>query len=398
MVGGETAGDPAHQPTVADGDATTAESPARLLREGPAPAHRRRGLGNTPGMASAPVALVLLLFLAASAATWMAGVELSKSTDELDRRLGLGDAIGGMVLLAVAGSLPELAITISAAHSGHLGLAAGNLIGGIATATMVLVACDLFAPRPLTFLVGSLVPVLEGLLVILTVAIVLMGALLPRSELIAGRVSPASLAIVVVWIGGVWVLNRTRTHPKWSVVMEGSQPGRPHRRVRHPGADARRAQHSTTRVATLFSVSAVVTLLAGVVLEVSGNELANRAGINGVVFGATFLAIATALPEISSGIEAVRLGDHQLAIGDVFGGNAFQLCLFVVADLVAGKAVLPTTGAANAWLASLSLVLTTVYIGGVIVRPSRPHRIGPESILALVVYAIGVAGLLRIVG
>ena len=49
----------------------------------------------------------------------------------LDRRLGIGDALGGMVLLAIAGSLPELAVTISAAESGHLGLAAGNLIGGI---------------------------------------------------------------------------------------------------------------------------------------------------------------------------------------------------------------------------------------------------------------------------
>ena len=94
--------------------------------------------------------LVLILFGAASVATWGAGIELSKSTDELDRRLGIGDALGGMVLLAIAGSLPELAITVSAAASGHLDLAAGNLIGGIATATMVLVLCDLFAARPLT--------------------------------------------------------------------------------------------------------------------------------------------------------------------------------------------------------------------------------------------------------
>ena len=41
------------------------------------------------------------------------------------------------------------AITVSAAASGNLGLAAGNLIGGIATQTMVLVLCDLFAPKPL---------------------------------------------------------------------------------------------------------------------------------------------------------------------------------------------------------------------------------------------------------
>jgi cation:H+ antiporter len=355
-------------------------------------------MGDNAHVASDSILLVILVFVAASGATWVAGVELSKSTDELDRRLGIGDAIGGMVLLAVAGSLPELAITISAAESGHLGLAAGNLIGGIATATMVLVLCDLFAPRPLTFLVGSLVPVLEGLLVVLTVSVVLMGALLPKSIAIAGRFSPASLAVVVIWIGGIWVLNRTRSHPKWEIVMAGGQPGRPHRRVRHPVADAARAKQSTTRVVTLFGASAAVTFLAGVALEISGNDLANRAGINGVVFGATFLALASALPEISSGIEAVRLGDHQLAMGDVFGGNAFQLCLFVLADLVAAKPVLPTTGPAIAWLASLSLVLTVMYIAGVIVRPSRPHRLGPESILALLFYVVGIVGLLRIAG
>jgi cation:H+ antiporter len=355
-----------------------------------------RRLGNDLNMASLPVVLVLLVFVAGSGATWIAGIELAKSTDELDRRLRIGDALGGMVLLAITGSLPELAVTISAAESGHLGLAAGNLIGGIATATMVLVVCDLRAARPLTYLVGSLVPVLEGLLVVLTMSIVIMGALLPTSVRIAGRLSPASLAIVVVWVGGVWVLNRTRLHPKWEVTMVGSQPGRPHRRVRHPVADAARARHSTLRVVTVFGVSAVVTLIAGVALEISGNELANRAGINGVVFGATVLALATALPEISSGIEAVRLGDHQLAVGDIFGGNAFQLCLFVVADLVAAKPVLPTTGAENGWLAGLGLALTVVYVGGVIVRPTRPKRLGPDSILAILIYVVGIIGLLRL--
>jgi cation:H+ antiporter len=343
------------------------------------------------------VFLVLVIFVGASGATWTAGVRLSKCTDELDRRLGLGDAIGGMVLLAVAGSLPELAVTVAAAQSGNLGLAAGNLIGGIATATMVLVVCDLFAPRPLTYLVGSLVPVLEGLLVVLLVSVVLMGALLPASVRIAGRISPASLAIVVFWVAGVWVLNRTRSHPKWEVTMEGAQPGRAHRRVTHPVSDGAGATHSTGRVVTVFAVASLVTLAAGVLLEVSGNELANRAGINGIVFGATFLALATALPEISSGIEAVRLGDHQLAVGDVFGGNAFQLCLFVVADLVAAKPVLSTTGDANAWLAALGVALTVVYVGGVIVRPTRPKRLGPDSILASAIYVVGIVGLFQIV-
>ena len=87
-----------------------------------------------------------------------------------------------------------------------------------------------------------------------------------------------------------------------------------------------------------------MTLTAGVTLEMTGNTLADRAGVNGVIFGATVLALATALPEISSGIAAVRLGDNALALGDIFGGNAFQLCLFLVADLVAGSPVLPQAG------------------------------------------------------
>ena len=340
--------------------------------------------------------LLLLVFLAASGATWTAGVALSKTTDALDARLGLGDELGGLILLSVAGSLPELAITISAAAQGNLQLAAGNLIGGIAIQTMVLLVCDFAVgpSRPLTYLVGALTPVLEALLVILVVAGVEMGALLKQSTAIGGRVSPASLGIVVVWVVGLYVINRARKDPRWSVSMPGSRPGRRHRREKHPEQPHPYAGASTARVALIFGIGCAVTLGAGVALEASGNDLANRLGVNGVIFGATVLAAATALPEISSGIAAVRLGDHALAIGDIFGGNAFQVCLFLVADLVAGRPVLPASGHLNAWLAALGVALTAVYGFGVIGRPQHTHaRLGPDSLLALAVFGLGVAGL-----
>lgn len=341
-------------------------------------------------------AVLLVLFLAGAAATWLAGILLSKTTDALDARLGLGEELGGLLLLAIAGSLPELAITISAAASGNLGLAAGNLIGGIAVQTMVLLICDFVAgpARPLTYLVGALTPVLEGLLVVVVVAGVEMGALLKPSTAIGGVVSPASLAIVVVWVVGLYVINRARKDPRWSVSMPGANPGRRHRREppaaqAHPYADA-----STARVAVLFGVACIVTLLAGVLLELTGNTLADRIGVNGVIFGATVLAAASALPEISSGIAAVRLGDNALAVGDIFGGNAFQVCLFLVADLVAGSPVLPSAGNTNAWLGALGLALTAIYGFGVIGRPAHCRaRLGPDSILALVVFALGIGGL-----
>ena len=297
-------------------------------------------------MLDLPSGWLVVLFLLGAGVTWVAGIWLSHSTDVFDVRLGLGEALGGLILLALAGTLPELAITISAASQGNLDLAAGNLIGGIGMQTMVLVLCDFAAgpERPLTYLVGVLTPVLEALLAILVVAVVMLGALLPPSAAIGGVVSPASIAIVLIWVAGIAVISRVRDEPNWTVTAPGGHPGRrrpprtagrtggartkrrkaaaPAASAAHaaaaPGAPAKPkhpyARYSTRRVVAIFGFACLLTLVAGVGLELSAETLAQRSGINGVVFGATFLALATALPEISSGIASVRIGDNALAI------------------------------------------------------------------------------------
>jgi cation:H+ antiporter len=210
-------------------------------------------------------------------------------------------------------------------------------------------------------------------------------------------VSPGSIAIVVIWIAGVYVINRVRRSPRWSVSMPGGRPGRHHRRQAHAETPHPFPHRPTLQVAGIFAAACAVTLIAGVGLELSGNTLADRAGVNGVIFGATVLAAATALPEISSGIAAIRLGDNALAMGDIFGGNAFQVCLFLLADLIAGTPVLPTTGDLNGWLASLGVALTAIYAIGIIGRPYRcVARLGPDSVLAVVVFGLGVAGMFAV--
>jgi cation:H+ antiporter len=340
--------------------------------------------------------LVLIqIFVAGAAATWIAGSYLSKTTDALDRRLGLGEELGGLILLAVAGTLPEIAIVTSAALGGHLDLAVGNLIGGVAIQTLVLVVLDFAAGpgRPLSFLVGSLVPVLEALIVVVVLATVLGGAALPASTSVGG-VSPTSIAAVVLWVGGLWIVNRVRKHPAWKVEMPGSRPGRRNVREDHPDERRPYGQRSTAFVVLLFAAASAVTLGAGVALQESGNVLADRMGLQGVIFGATVLALATALPEISSGIAAVRLGDHQLAVGDILGGNSFQITLFVLADALAGTPVIVAARHADVWLGGAGLVMTAITAAAVIARPRRTFLwLGVDSIALLLVYA-GVLALL----
>jgi cation:H+ antiporter len=88
--------------------------------------------------------LLLLIFGGAAAFVWVAGVSLSGTTEVLSSRLGLGEALGGLIMLAIVTNLSEIAITASAALSDELGVAVGNILGDVAMHTVVLVVLDAF--------------------------------------------------------------------------------------------------------------------------------------------------------------------------------------------------------------------------------------------------------------
>lgn len=145
-----------------------------------------------------------MIFVAAAAAIWLAGTKLSDSTDILDERLHLGAALGGTIILAVATNLPEIAITASAAMQHAIALAVGNILGGIAIQTLLLVALEAFgvrARKPLTYQAASLTLVLESALAIAVLVVTVMETQLP-SHLYYLRLTPSSILILLLWLGG----------------------------------------------------------------------------------------------------------------------------------------------------------------------------------------------------
>ena len=177
-----------------------------------------------------------------------------------------------------------------------------------------------------------------------------------------------------------------------SVAPDTSRPTR-------SSAQEKREKWSTARVFIVFAIAALVTLFAGVVLEESGNAIADHIGLSGVLFGSTFLAAATALPEVSTGLAAVKIGDYNLAVSDIFGGNAFLPVLFLLTTLLSGQSALPKAKNTDIYLASLGVLLTAVYIYGLIFRPKRQFLdLGIDSIIVLVLYIVGIVGLFTIGG
>jgi cation:H+ antiporter len=345
-----------------------------------------------------PLPILSAIFAAAGIVVWIAGVYVSKTTDVLSSRFKLGEALGGAILLAIVTNLPEIAITASGAMRNQLGIATGNILGGIAIQTVVLVVLDTLAigkRMPLMGHAAALDLVLEAVLVIVTLTLVVIGHQMPDA-LIWHGLTPDGIVICGAWIVGLYLIGKARGNLPWQ--SSGDAPGGQPRRTERQKHEKSKGQDASTAWATIvFLIAAAATLIAGVVLQQTSETMAKQMGLSGVVFGATILAAITALPEISTGFAAVKLGDYKLAVSDIFGGNAFLPVIFLVATFVSGKAVLPHATRADLYLTALGILLTAVYIYGLIFRPRRQiARMGVDSFVVLILYVIGIAGLFAI--
>lgn len=360
-----------------------------------------------------PLPVLLVVFIVGAVAVWIAGIQLSTSTDQLAQQFGFGQAFGGLIFLAVATNLPEMAITATAGLTHNLDIATGNLLGGIAIQTVVLVFLDVFgvgAKGPFSSRASSLILVLEGLLVIVVLIVSIMGTQLP-SWVIFARLTPASLLMPVAWLVGLWLIKKARNDLPWqnkghAPPLEDEQESKTGSQNKKAGASSKKDEKKgnahkhgagTTRTIIVFAIACAVTLVAGAALEMSGDAISNKINLNSVIFGATFLAAATALPEVSTGFESVKIGDYEMAFSDIFGGNAFLPVLFLLAELLSGQSVLARAQHSDIYLGALGILVTSFYIYGLIFRPRRQVlRMGIDSLLVLILYVIGIAGLITI--
>jgi cation:H+ antiporter len=345
-----------------------------------------------------PLPILSAIFVAAGVVVWIAGIYVSKTSDVLSSRFKLGEALGGAILLAIVTNLPEIAITASGAMRNQLDIATGNILGGIAIQTVVLVVLDAFAigkRMPLMGHAAGLDLVLEATFVIVMLTLVVMGHQLPDG-LVWHGITPDGVVICGAWIVGLYLIGKARGNLPWQ--SRGDAPGGQPRQTQAQKAEKAEGQKATTAWATIiFLIAAIATLIAGVVLQQTSETMAKQMGLSGVVFGATSLAAITALPEISTGFAAVKLGDYKLAVSDIFGGNAFLPVIFLVATLLSSKAVLPHATKADMYLTALGMLLTAVYIYGLIFRPRRQiARMGVDSFVVLLLYVLGIAGLFAI--
>lgn len=155
-------------------------------------------------------------------------------------------------------------------------------------------------------------------------------------------------------------------------------------------------QFKFTRTSALVQLLfvAILILVSGVGLAKTSESISEHFGISGVIFGATVLSLITALPEISGGLVFVKHKEYTPIISDIFGGNSFLPVLFLFANVIAGRSILTDAKGNDIYLTSLSIVLTLIFMAGMIVKvPKRVFGMGIDSWIMLFVYLLGILGL-----
>lgn len=145
---------------------------------------------------------------------------------------------------------------------------------------------------------------------------------------------------------------------------------------------------------TEFCIGAAVTAAAGYVVGQVGIELVNRAALSGTVVGTALLGVVNSLPELATAVAAVRIGAVSLAVGDVIGGNAFEVLFLSAADAVHAGSIYASFSWQDRATALFAVLMTGVLLLGMIRREQVGiGRIGFESALVLILYAASIGQL-----
>jgi cation:H+ antiporter len=328
-----------------------------------------------------------ILFVVCALLIWVFGIKLSKAIDEIVNHYGWGEAIGGIVFLAIITNLPEIAITAVAAFNHDYDIAVSNILGGIAIQTAVLVLIDIYGvgrKAPLTLKGHSKILLFEGLTVIIILSLVIAANKFPTYHYLR-HTTAFEWIILFTWLVSIWGIKRLYQLNQIKKVSK------------HQTNNIVLSTVKVKKAIIVTILGAIITLLAGYGLEVSGEVLSKRWGMDGIVFGATILALCTALPEISTGIASAKIRDYQMAVSDIFGGNAFLPVLFLMAALIGGESILPGLKVSDIYLTSVGILLTTIYMIGMLFHSKKQFlRMGIDSIIVLILYLVSIVGLLYI--
>jgi cation:H+ antiporter len=317
--------------------------------------------------------MVWLQFLVSAGVIVFVAIKLAQYGDIIAVRTRMSGMFIGTLLLAGATSLPELLSAINALALEEPNLAAGSMFGSSMFNMFMLALLDLLNQNARILrrvamnhaLTASLANMMMGLAVFF---------LLANIDVQIGWIGLDSILIISVYFFGVRTIQQ--------------QGGKPPSEVA-PTDDLRIP--SLKRALLGFGVAAFVLILVTPYLVESATQIAEITGLGAGFIGASLVAITTSLPELVATIAAVRIGAFDLAVGNLFGSNLFNMFALGLTDVFYfDTRFLGVIDPAFALVGLIGLVLTSLALVGNIARVERRWWfVEIDALLIMLGYILG---------
>lgn len=297
--------------------------------------------------------MVWVQFIAASAILVLAAMQLAKYGDIIAIRTNLGGMFIGTLLLAGATSLPELLTTINSLDQNVPNLAAGNMFGSNMFNMFMLAILDLTNQNARILRQVAMKHALTAGLAILLIGMAIFFIDINQDWKI-GWVGLDSLMLMGVYIGGVRLLQGNSAPPPPSEAeLDSKLP-------------------PLWKALLGFGVATAILVVVTPYLVSSSADIAEITGVGTGFVGIVLVGMVTSLPELVTTISAARMGAYDLAVGNLFGSNLFNMFALGLTDvfLTSGRFI----GAIDrnfAIAGMLGLILTALGLLGNLARLER---------------------------
>lgn len=318
----------------------------------------------------------ILQFLFSALIIIVAGFFLTKSADKIAELTGWGRMFVGSLLLAAATSFPELMVDLKSVQLNLPDLAVGDLLGSSLFNLLILATLDFAFPsafRRTAFSPAFLHHSLSAVLTIILTAIVGI-AIASKIETSILGVSVFSWAIVIIYFFGIRLTYMDGNKDAKSDQKEPVSPSNKNRKLFFAFSG--------------YIISALSILVAAPYLVNSADQIAKTSGLGHTFIGTTLVALSTSLPELVATIAAFRIGSPDLALGNIFGSNAFNMILFVPLDFFYTHTLFSSVKSIHAVTAFGVITATGVAVMGQLYRKKERSRFlepSSEVVVAIIV-------------
>jgi cation:H+ antiporter len=258
--------------------------------------------------------MVWVEFVLSALVIVVAAYFLAKYGDVIAIRTGLGGMFIGILLMAGATSLPELLTSMEAVRQNTPNIAAGNLLGSNGFNMLLLAVLDLLHRSQRILRKAAMRHALTGSLAILMIGLSLF-FITAEIEVKIGWVGMDSIIIIAAYVFALRLISgdQEKGKPAEKYIPEGT----PKLWIGLLG----------------FAAAAGVLIFITPIMVGASNDIAEITGLGTTFVGTTLVALVTSLPEMVTTIAAIRIGASDMAIGNLFGSNMFNMFALGLTDL-----------------------------------------------------------------